>query len=170
NYGRAKRLIPRDSDLNFNSRYVSSRVDGYRNGEKMSFLDRTMKSYIEFYTIDEMVMIIIGTIFVIGIVVLLSLYLNWPRSFGQTTVALLALIAVVYTIGLVWKVQHARDLAVVVTAAESYFEPRADSTVHFKLPEGTKARILRLEGAWAKVRRSDGKVGWVSRDALERIE
>ncbi|MCK5082259.1 MAG: hypothetical protein KAR31_05070 [Candidatus Omnitrophica bacterium] len=169
NYERAKRLIPRDSDLNFNSRYVSSRTDGYSNGKTTSFLDRAVRSCIEFYTIDEMVMVILITVFVLGVIVLLSLYLNWPRPLSQAMTVFLALIAVVYTTGIVVKVQYARNLAVVVTTAESYFEPRTDSTVHFKLSEGAKARVIRSELGWVKVERLDGKVGWVPLDVLEKI-
>ncbi|MCK5012900.1 MAG: tetratricopeptide repeat protein [Candidatus Omnitrophica bacterium] len=169
NYERAKSLIPRDSDLNFNNRYVSSRINRYSAGEKINFLDRTMKSYIEFYTINEMVMILVGAIFVLGMVFLLSLYLNWPRSFIQGMAAFLSLIVMIYAVGLVVKIQYARDLAVVVTAAESYFEPRDDSTVHFKLSEGMKAKIMRPESNWIKIERLDGKRGWVPLGVLERI-
>ncbi len=169
NYERARRLIPRDSDLNFNNRYVSSRVDGYSNGWTMSFLDRAVRNCVEFYTVDEMVLIILVTFFIVGAIVLLSLYLNWPKLLSQAMVVLLALIAGVYTTGLVVKVQYARNLAVVVTAAESYFEPRTGSTVHFKLSEGVKAMVIRSELGWVKVERLDGKVGWVPLDVLEKI-
>jgi hypothetical protein len=162
-------LIPRDSDLNFNDHYASSRVDLYSNGGKSNFLDRAIRSYVEFYTIDEMVMVLTGAIFVLGIIFLLSLYLNWSKSFIQGITMFLALIVMIYAVGIAVKVPYDRDLAVIVTAAESYFEPRTDSTVHFKLSEGMKAKILRAEGNWIKVRRSDGKVGWVPQDALERI-
>jgi len=169
NYERAKRLMPRDSDLNFNDRYVRSRIDSYGVDEELNLIDRAMKNYIQFYTTDEMVLIITGVVFAIGIVFLLSLYMNWPGSSRQGIIALLTLILLIYATGLVTKVQHEKGLAVIVTGTDSYFEPRTDSTVHFKLPEGTKARILKSEGVWIKVQRLDGKVGWVSRDMLEKI-
>ncbi len=61
------------------------------------------------------------------------------------------------------------DLYLLTESAESYFEPRADSTVHFKLSEGMKTKILKSEGNWLKIRRMDGKTGWVDMQVLERI-
>lgn len=169
NYERAKRLIPRDSDLNFNYRHVLSRIERLNNGKKESLLDKAIKNHIQFYTTDEMVLIIAGVIFAVGIGFLLSLYLSWPRSLSQGMMALLLFILMVYGVGLTAKAQHEEGLAVTVTKAESYFEPRVDSIVHFKLPEGMKVKILKSEGGWVKVQRMDGKAGWVSQDVLEEI-
>ncbi len=83
--------------------------------------------------------------------------------------ALLVLILAIYSAGLMIKVQQNKDLAIVILSGESYFEPRGDSTMHFKLSEGMNIKILRIEGDWIKVQRVDGKVGWTSREVLEEI-
>ena len=62
-----------------------------------------------------------------------------------------------------------KDLAVAVTGTEAKFEPREDATTHFRVTQGTQAKILRVEGPWAKIRRADGKVGWVPEKVFERF-
>ncbi len=167
NYERAKKLIPRDSDLNFNNYYARARVDSYSHEE--GFFNRAVKSFAQFYTADEMTLIIVGLVFVMGVAYLLFLYIGWSQLINRGIMTGLMFVLVMFLIGTTAKSQLNKDLAVVVTEDKSYFEPRDDSTVHFKLPEGMKAKILRSEGRWIKIRRLDGKVGWASRDVLERI-
>ncbi|MBN1870564.1 MAG: tetratricopeptide repeat protein [Candidatus Omnitrophica bacterium] len=169
NYERAKRLMPRDSDLQFNSRYVSSRIDQHDNLNKTNFLNRAVRSFADFYTTGEMVMVVVGAIGILGIMFLLSLYLQWPKSWARGIMIFLAMIALIYTIGIAVKVQLTRDRAVILMPSESYFEPRKDSTVHFKLSEGEKARMIRSEADWTKIERLDGKTGWVSSKILGKI-
>jgi len=169
NYERAKRLIPRDSDLKFNERYVSSRVPRHENFKEENFFRGMIQSFVDFYTVDEMVMIIAGLVVIIGIVSLASLYGHWSQSLTRWVMILLAVATLLYSAGLMDKVQTSRDLAVVLERSDATFEPREDSTVHFKLSEGTKARILRTEGGWTKIERLDGKTGWIPSNVLEKI-
>jgi len=67
NYERAKKFIPRDSDLNFNERYVHSKID-QQTSVKQSFLDRAIVSHIQFYTINEMAIILYCIGLMIGII------------------------------------------------------------------------------------------------------
>ena len=168
NYERAKRLIPRDSDLNYNYRYVRARADNYSD-ENESFFSRAVINFVQFYTVDEMTLMIAGLIFAIGMVFLLFQWMGWSRSFHRGIIALLVLILAIYAVGLNIKIRLNKDCAIVVMAGESYFEPRTDSTMHFKLPEGMQVEILKSEGNWVKIQRLDGKVGWTSRDVLEEI-
>jgi tetratricopeptide (TPR) repeat protein len=169
NYERAKRLIPRDSDLKFNERYALSQVPRYEGQKEEGFLLGRLHSFVDFYTFDEMVLIMAGLIFAAGLTFLFSLYGHWPKAWVRWIMIFFTLIALVYAVGLIDKIVSSKDVAVVLKNAQTYFEPREASTVHFKLSEGMKARILRSEGAWIKIQRLDGKVGWVPSDVLERI-
>jgi len=168
NYERAKKFIPRDSDLIFNERYVRSKID-QQTEVKQSFLDRAIVRHIQFYTIDEMAIILYCIGLVIGIIHLISLYVQWPQTVTSGVIAALIFSLFVYSTGLVAKVQAERELAVVMTDSNTLFEPRTDSTVHFKLSEGMKARILKRQGNWVKIERLDGKAGWIDREVLEKI-
>ena len=58
---------------------------------------------------------------------------------------------------------------VVVSSAEARFAPLADSTVHFKLEEGTQIVIREDRGQWVLVERADGQQGWVTAPAISRV-
>jgi len=169
NYERAKKFIPRDSDLNFNDRYVRSQIGQYVQEEGTHFIGSAFKSFIGFYTIDEMIIIVVLIGILIGVIFLGSLYLNWPSSFARGMIIVLFVSLILYGSGLFGKIRYDKNMAVVMEGTESYFEPRADSTVHFNLPEGAKARILKRKGNWVKIKRLDGKIGWVDMDVLEEI-
>ncbi|NLE64734.1 MAG: SH3 domain-containing protein [Elusimicrobia bacterium] len=64
-----------------------------------------------------------------------------------------------------------RDLrhAVVVLPGEARFEPFDHATVHFSLREGEEVFLRRREDRWVKVQRRDGKVGWVTAEAVEKV-
>jgi len=168
NYERAKKFIPRDSDLNFNEHYVRSKID-QQIDVKQSFLDRAIVSHIQFYTIGEMAIILYCIGLMIGMIHLISLYVQWSQTVTSGVIAALMFSLFVYGTGLVAKVQAERELAVVMTDSNTLFEPRTDSTMHFKLSEGMKARILKRQGNWIKIERLDGKVGWIDREVLEKI-
>jgi len=68
NYERAKRFIPRDSDLNFNDTYVQSQIVYYSDNGRKHFIDSMIKSTIQFYTVDEMAIILVGLGIAIGLV------------------------------------------------------------------------------------------------------
>jgi len=60
--------------------------------------------------------------------------------------------------------------AITVTAeTEARFAPIPDSTVHFKLAEGTRVTIREDRGQWLFVERADGQQGWVKSEAVGRI-
>jgi tetratricopeptide (TPR) repeat protein len=167
-YERAGSLIPRDRDLDFNYPYALSKVDQYQE-DKGNLLIQMVNRHVQFYTRDEMVVVMTCAVFFAGVFFLLSLYLNWPRPVTRGVTVLLLFVFAVYGAGLAAKVLSEKGLAVVVAAGDAYFEPREESTTHFKLPEGTKVNILKTEGPWLKIRRLDGKVGWALQKNLEEI-
>jgi SH3-like domain-containing protein len=58
---------------------------------------------------------------------------------------------------------------VVVTAAEARFAPMPDSTIHFRLVEGTEVAVREDRGQWQFVERVDGQQGWVKSETISRI-
>jgi SH3-like domain-containing protein len=65
---------------------------------------------------------------------------------------------------------HVAPQAIVVAGeTEARFAPVPDSTVHFRLAEGTRVIIREDRGQWLFVERADGQQGWVKTEALGRI-
>lgn len=169
NYERARRYIPRDSDLIFNLTHVRSKIDQYGIDKSENFIDRAVKSFVQYYTVDEMVVILVSIVTLVGILFLISLYIQWSHSLSNALFALLMVGFLIFGAGLVNKVKYEQNLAIIMTKTDSYFEPRSDSTEHFKLSEGMKVRVLKSDLNWVKIERFDGKIGWVDRDVLEKI-
>lgn len=169
NYERAKRLIPRDSDLSANDEYAFSLVKSYEGMQKLSFLQRILERYCNYFTVNELTIILMSILFIMGTVHLLGLYLRWPKK---------ACIYIIVTLSVFWilnigiitqRIKDEKGFAVVIETTEAKFEPYLEATTHFELPEGSKIKILKKEGEWLKVKRLDGKVGWSIRGKVEKI-
>jgi SH3-like domain-containing protein len=58
---------------------------------------------------------------------------------------------------------------VVKKEVECKYEPIDSSTTYYTLREGGDVIILSTKSDWRQIRRSDGRTGWVKRDAVEEI-
>ena len=58
---------------------------------------------------------------------------------------------------------------VVMKEAESKYEPIDASVNYYKLQEGDEVLVLETRGGWRRVKRPDGKIGWVKKEAVEEI-
>ncbi len=169
NYERAKRLLPRDSDLSFNYNYVRNSLKPYGGESDANLFMRFFENMSEFYSLGESVWLATWCVVLMGFGYLISLFLKWPQGIRRGVSGVFAVVAVFYAMIVVTKISYEKNLAVVVTNTETKFEPREDSTVHFQLPEGAKVQILKHEGDWAKVKRLDGKLGWLHLSTVEEI-
>jgi SH3-like domain-containing protein len=65
---------------------------------------------------------------------------------------------------------HRTDEAIVTAALTTIKNsPDVSSSDAFVLHSGVKVQITETVDAWMKIRLADGKVGWMERDAAERI-
>lgn len=169
NYERALRLIPRDSDVKFNLQYVRSFARAQTKMD-LNFLERLVEGHIQFYTREEMAIIITVLGLTLAFLFLISLYFNWPDQLKQGILGFLAAAFIIYAGGFVFKLQSEKDLAIILTGpTKSYFEPSLDSTVHFSLNEGTKVKVVQEKSPWVKIKRLDAKLGWIEASATETI-
>lgn len=169
NFERARRFLPRDSDLLFNERYVNNRVDQYGELDSKGIMQRLLQKHIEFYTLDEMALIVYLISAIGGVLYLIALFTGWSRNALAFVAAVVFTGIVIFGGGMYAKMRYEQSLAIVMQTTETYFEPREDSTVHFKLAQGAHARILKTEGLWVKIQRLDGKEGWIRKNVLENI-
>ena len=66
-YARAKKFIPRDSDLLFNEKYTQSKIDQYGSGKNPNIFEFVLDDFIQFWTVDEVVIILVGLMISIGV-------------------------------------------------------------------------------------------------------
>lgn len=169
NYERAMRLTPRDHDLRFNYNHVLSYTKNPAAEVEKNMLIRILNDFVYFYSQDEMVGILNILLGIFIVIHMLSMFLNWSTALQRNLLSSIFIIMVIFGIGLLTKIDQEREKAIVVKNTEAKFEPKEDSTAHFRLPEGVKIRIMAEENDWAKIQRSDGKVGWVGSGDFEKI-
>ena len=75
----------------------------------------------------------------------------------------------IFVFGLIGKNNYEKNDAVVLKSTDSKFEPREGGTTHYRLREGMKIKIIKQEDDWIKIKRNDGKLGWVQKSTLEKI-
>jgi tetratricopeptide (TPR) repeat protein len=168
NYKRAKELMPRDSDLKYNLRYALAQVNDSA-AEKENVFVKLKNSYLNFYTMGEMVGITIVLTFIIALVFLLALYLKWKNSAINLGTGVLVFVWCVFASGLFLKIQSSQNEAIIFKETPATFEPRKEATTYFVLKAGNAVRIVQKDGEWLKIKRPDGKLGWIPGDSAEKI-
>ena len=169
NYERAKRLLPRDNDLNANDHYAVSLIKNGQGPSRESFLVRGLDNYAEYFTLDEVTGVLFFFFFLTGGFYFLGLFLRWPARNYVAAIVLSCGLLFFHGFIFVYKINRQNKSAVAVEAAPAKFEPLENATIYFELPEGEKVKILKAEEGWSKIQRPDGKLGWVKQSAVEKI-
>ena len=169
NYERARRLMPRDSDLISNYHYALSQIKDEGEFGKEPFINRLINRYADFFSFDEITVMVFVSFFLTGIIYFLGLFLKWPTRVYVVSIVLLCLFLSGNGFILAYKIGQQKNLAVVFKKANAKFEPLPDASVHFELTPGWRVKILMQESGWVKVKRLDGKVGWIKQEAVEKI-
>ena len=170
NYKRAARLIPTDSDLRSNFRHAASLMKQRDFQEKRlpftGWLDRAM-SYL---TMGQGVALAL-VIFYAFVFILISIHV-FKRSGGFLALSawILGAALILVLIPLCYKaLEYEKSGIVVNSIIDARFEPIEDSTIHFPLYEGMRVYVLRERAGWYKIRRPDGRIGWVPGPSLSRV-
>ena len=170
NYERARRLIPADSDLNYNLRYVRSLIGTKVHVPRYNLVHRFIKRLSKEYSQDFLALLMVISVLVMSISFLAATYSKLSHKNIYIIILVFSLLFFICLFIFTYKLNTEGNLAVVVKKTDARFEPRADSTVHFKLYPGLEVKILKQEGGWAKIRREDDKRGWVPKDCFEQVE
>lgn len=170
NYRRAKRFIPRDADLLANYNYAKAQIQGNPPEERGLWAWKPLRSYSGRFTVNEL--LLMSSAFYVAAVILLmgTLYFHRLRKVALPAATILIFLALLNS-AVTWRSARIIGKLAVVTApeAESKFGPFDSATKFFTLYEGMETRVIERSGDWYKVRRSDGKVGWVKADTIEVI-
>jgi len=167
NYEKARRLIPMDKDLESNYEYACSLIKGESVSSKRSLLLRVLNGVFDKFTIDGLTIFLSVLYILILISILFGIFFRNFKKHAFIVAIVIGLFFVLGTIGLKGKVSLLNKEAVVIAKiAEVRFEPMDNATTYFTLYEGMKVRIIASKDNWYKVRRRDGKSGWVQNDSI----
>jgi tetratricopeptide (TPR) repeat protein len=170
NYERAKLLMPRDADLTANHRFAQAKVKGGAIPEKGIWAWSPLRIYSENFTVDELTWLSSGA-YALIIVLLFVIILRPNRRWYGLVSAVLFFVFILFNFTIIWhKVDKIGTTAVTIAPeAEALFGPFDSATKFFTLPEGADVTVLKVKDDWYKVRRADGKVGWIRKSDVERI-
>ena len=168
NYERARIMIPRDADLNFNLRYAidqaTDAISSDQNYLKQAFF------WLEDLTLRELMWTFAVLNILFWSLLLLRLFVRPEWTYYVFIVLLASWLVGGVSMGVKWH-QIKSDQRGVILADEINVlaGPESNDTVLFKLHEGTIIHRERVEDDWSLIRFSNTKRGWVNSGSIELI-
>jgi len=167
NYEKALFFIPNDSDLKANHGYVLSLL----NLGPQSFgnwFEKFANRLFEGATINFLT-IFLSAIYITAILILIcNLFFDGIKRNIRVLFLMFLALFVLSAVSLNGKITYFKKGAIVINKeADVKFEPIKEATTYFKLTEGAKVEILERTEDWYKIKRPDGKIGWVHKTELE---
>ncbi len=169
-YRRSARELPRDEDVQANLAFARQKVQDAVPPPAPSPVQRTLFFWHYLLCRRELVL----TLALVNLAFWAALGARlWRRDSTALRWATLTLGLVLAALALSWGT-HAlhRGQVAVVLASEAQVRAGigAESVVRFVLHEGTEAVLLDTDDGWARIALSDGKQGWLPRDAVGVID
>jgi len=170
NYKRAARYIPTDSDLRSNYRHAVSLMKQRDPPEKRLPFTGWLDHAMSYLTMGQGIALALVIFYAFVVILITIRVFKHSGGFMALSVWILGAALVLVLIPLCYKaLEYERAGVVVNTIVDARFEPIDDATVHFPLYEGMKVYVLRKRAGWYKIRRPDGRIGWVPESSLERV-
>lgn len=169
-YRRAERFIPRDGDLKFNLQYVlDQRKDKIETKNKIPFA-RAFFFWYYWLSLKELLYIFLSANLLFWSFSLFLLYkqhdvLRWLK---RITFCLFLIFGI--SLGIKVYTQRAIRHGVVITYEATVRSGNGHNhSPLFILHEGSEFRIREIAKGWMKIRLADGKIGWISSEAIQII-
>ncbi|MCX5698424.1 MAG: SH3 domain-containing protein [Candidatus Omnitrophica bacterium] len=169
NYEKALFFNPNDSDLKSNYEYAVS----FLNLDSQSFgnwFEKFANRLFQGATINFLT-IFLSVIYIIAFLALIfNLFFNRAKKNIKILFFVLIVLFVLSVVSLSSKITYLNKGAIVISKeADVKFEPLEKATTYFKLTEGNKVEILEKAENWYKIKRPDGKIGWIDKKELGLI-
>ena len=171
NYEKAGRLSPRDPDIAFNERLALTRAGTPRIQESYSVPQRLSRRLFRWITIDEATLGLV-VLYLLGLA-LIALSFSSAKKPAPSRYMIFAFILLFIICGIAVLYDRIVNLGragvIVAKTAAAKFEPSPDATTYFEVAEGMLITTIEEQKDWIKIKRSDGKTGWIPRQAREII-
>lgn len=170
-YEMARRLIPRDTALLINLRYAKSLVKQANAVVSEPFVLAILRKAFDHFTLRESFAVWNMCYFGCAIFFVLSLFVKRFKGLLRVISALFLCMFIAILIPLrTKKVFEERTGIIISPTADVMLEPFKDSLPGAPLYEGTEVQVLKTANQWHKIKRPDGKVGWISKESLWRLQ
>ena len=169
-YERSKIFNPRDADLEANYMFARDMIKGRVVSKKNIWHWKPLRGYANYFTINELTLICSGVFMVLLFLVFLGDgikgFARYKRFFVFViTIFLFLNCFIIYHRGNIIK----KTAIVTMPNTEVFYGPYDIATKFFILQEGMKVLVLESQNGWSKIRRIDGKIGWIKTSQIERI-
>ena len=172
-YEKARKLLPKDKDLQHNLNLVSMRIADKIETPRLAiwkFFDRV----VEYFAVNALGMVtLILFIVTLGMA---SIYLYLSRGIAKklTFYGSFAIFVIFLFFGSIFTTRIVRletihEGVILVDKVEILSAPDEGAKGLFALHEGVKIRINQVISGWAEISLADGKKGWVKIESFEEI-
>lgn len=174
NYERAKKLEPKNEDINHNLEIANLAVVDRIQEIPQFFLFAWFSSVAHFFSLGLLGGIVLALYFALTLLIILRLFAN---SVSVRKVAVVAIIFIgsicLLFVGIfslrVIENERRNEAIVLANKVDVRSAPDANGTVVFTLHEGVKLEIYDRSLDWVKIRLADGKLGWLHNDVIAKI-
>ncbi len=172
NYERAKRLMPKDSDLEANLEFAFSHREHPITPQRQIWIIRLLQRLADQFSLNRLTVLGSSLYFLLalllGIAILFKKELSFLKYIVITNFILMCIFGGAW--GLKFHEERIRQYAIlIVTQSDCRFAPSENAVTHFRLYEGAKVRILNNSGEWLRIKTPDAQVGWIKSKNLETI-
>ena len=174
NYERAKQLLPRDEDVQFNLQLANLQVVDKIDAVPRLFVYRWIDSMLALFSLSTMGWIVYS--FFILTLAAFAFFL-YARTYTQKRLSMFgglvfsaALILTMIGYGVQSYKESNTEFAIVMSdVANIKAAPDSKGNDLFVLHKGLRVQVLDSVNHWRKIRLADGKVGWIPEDDCESI-
>ena len=168
---RALRLLPRDKDIQWNIRVLTSAFTDKLETSDENLVIFWIRRAADFFTMDELALMLSAGFAVFLVTVLVSVFLPGLRLLPQFFQLFLVPVVAAAAILLAFKWQDTREPRLVILDKEvtARYGPSERETKAFRVHEGAEARLLDESKEWVYVSIDSGNSGWIPKKSCEVI-
>lgn len=170
NYTRALRYMPADSDTLANISLARSLMKQQEPVEERNILFRWLDEKTENLTISQIAFLMSFLYFLLmAYAIITRVFGKWKR-YSAFVISFISLALFLQVFPLAYRIKNLKESAItLIPIQDAKYEPESKAAPTFTLYEGMKVYIVRSQGDWHKVKRTDGKIGWVPRNSVELV-
>lgn len=170
NYERAMFFMPNDNDLRSNYEYLSMLLNLDWQQAQGSRFFRLIDKLFTGVNCNFMAIVLSVSYTVFILLIILWLINPQRRKLYKVFAFFILMIFTLTIFAFNRKLEYFNNSVVIISKeAEARFGPLKDATVFFTLTEGSHVKALEQTFDWIKIRRFDGKEGWVVKSQTQSI-
>jgi len=173
-FEKAKKLDPRDEDIDFNLQVANSRIVDKIEPVPELFLKTWWRSFINIFSANTWAVIAVTGLILFFILLafyLLSRLIRIRKVAFFTGLGILAITLLSFAIAYVkYQDVKSENTAIVFTPTITVkSSPNQNSVDLFVIHEGAKVQLLDEVGSWYEIRIASGSVGWLPAESVKKI-